>query len=97
MPTIKRLYAWANPAFVQGADWILNLNAPRHSRIRSLIAHAFTARRISGLEPAIAKIADELIDAGEGLQLLLWAVEGHVAREGRPGRRGRSTIDTRSD
>jgi cytochrome P450 len=53
----------ANPVFVQGMDWILNLNAPRHSRIRSLIAHAFTARRISGLEPAIAKIADELIDA----------------------------------
>ncbi|HUD37494.1 MAG TPA: cytochrome P450 [Streptosporangiaceae bacterium] len=52
-----------HPVFVQGMDWILNLNAPRHSRIRSLIAHAFTARRISGLEPAIAKIADVLIDA----------------------------------
>jgi cytochrome P450 len=36
--------------FVQGADWILNLNAPRHSRIRSLIARAFTAQRIAGLE-----------------------------------------------
>jgi cytochrome P450 len=52
----------ANPVFVQGADWILNLNAPRHSRIRSLIARAFTARRIAGLEPAIAKISDELLD-----------------------------------
>jgi len=56
--------AWqANPVFVQGADWILNLNAPRHSRIRSLIARAFTARRIAGLEPAIAKMAGELLDA----------------------------------
>jgi cytochrome P450 len=53
----------ANPVFVQGADWILNLNAPRHSRIRSLLARAFTARRIAGLEPAIAKMADELLDA----------------------------------
>jgi cytochrome P450 len=53
----------ANPVFVQGMDWILNLNAPRHSRIRSLMAHAFTPRRIAGLEPAIAKMADHLLDA----------------------------------
>jgi cytochrome P450 len=53
----------ANPVFVQGADWILNLNAPRHSRIRSLISRAFTPRRIAGLEPAIAKMADDLLDA----------------------------------
>ena len=53
----------ANPVFVQGADWILNLNPPQHSRIRSLIAHTFTARRIAGLEPAIVKMADDLLDA----------------------------------
>jgi cytochrome P450 len=53
----------SNPVFVQSADWILNLNAPRHSRIRSLIARTFTARRIAGLEPAIVKMADELLDA----------------------------------
>jgi len=52
-----------NPVFVQGTDWILNLNAPRHSRIRSLIARAFTARRVAGLEPAIARMADDLLDA----------------------------------
>jgi cytochrome P450 len=52
-----------NPVFVQGVDWILNLNAPRHSRIRRLMAHAFTARRIAGLESSIAKMADELLDA----------------------------------
>ena len=56
--------AWRqNPAFVQGADWILNLNPPRHSRIRSLMARAFTARRIAGLEPAITRMADDLLDA----------------------------------
>jgi cytochrome P450 len=53
----------ANPVFVQAADWILNLNAPRHSKIRSLMAKAFTPRRIGGLEPAIAKMADDLLDA----------------------------------
>ena len=56
--------AWReNPVFVQAADWILNLNGPRHSRIRSLIARAFTARRVAGLEPAIARLADGLLDA----------------------------------
>jgi cytochrome P450 len=59
----RDLPGWrADPVFIQGADWILNLNAPRHSRIRSLIAHAFTARRIAGLEPAIARMADDLLD-----------------------------------
>jgi cytochrome P450 len=52
-----------NPVFVQAADWILNLNAGKHARIRSLIGRAFTARRIAGLRPAIAKMADDLIDA----------------------------------
>jgi cytochrome P450 len=60
----KNFPGWrANPVFVQGMDWILNLNAPRHSRIRSLMAHAFTARRIAGLEPAIVRMADRLLDA----------------------------------
>ena len=52
-----------NPVFVQGADWILNLNAPRHARIRSLLARAFTARRVAGMRPAIEAMADELLDA----------------------------------
>lgn len=55
--------AWPeHPVFVQGMDWILNLNPPRHQRIRSLIAKTFTARRIAGLEPAIARITDGLLD-----------------------------------
>jgi cytochrome P450 len=53
----------AHPVFVQVADWLLNLNAPRHSRIRGLMARTFTARRIAGLEPAIAAMANELLDA----------------------------------
>jgi cytochrome P450 len=52
-----------HPVLVQGVDWILNLNEPRHSRIRRLIARAFTPRRVAGLEPAIARLADDLLDA----------------------------------
>jgi cytochrome P450 len=60
----KNFPAWrAHPVFVQGMDWILNLNGPRHSRIRSPMARAFTARRIAALEPVIARMADELLDA----------------------------------
>ena len=53
----------ANPVFVQAMDWMLNINGPKHARIRSLIARVFTARRVAGLEPAIARMADELLDA----------------------------------
>jgi cytochrome P450 len=60
----KNFTGWRdNPVFVQGADWILNLNGPRHARIRSLIARAFTARRVAALEPAIEKLTDDLLDA----------------------------------
>jgi cytochrome P450 len=52
----------SQPVFVQGADWILNLSGAKHARIRSLIARAFTARRIAGLEPAIAAMAAGLLD-----------------------------------
>jgi cytochrome P450 len=52
-----------HPAYVQVADWLLNVNEPRHARIRSPLARAFTARRVAGLEPAIAKMTDELLDA----------------------------------
>jgi cytochrome P450 len=41
---------------------ILNLNAPEHARIRSLISRAFTHRRVAGLEPAIARMTGQLLD-----------------------------------
>ena len=63
--------AWReHPALVQTSEWILGLNPPEHTRIRSLMARAFTPRRIAGLETAIAGIADDLLDgmarAGRG-------------------------------
>jgi cytochrome P450 len=53
----------SQPVLVQGADWLLNTDGPKHARIRSLIARTFTARRVAELEPAIAAIADGLLDA----------------------------------
>ncbi|HLX50140.1 MAG TPA: cytochrome P450 [Streptosporangiaceae bacterium] len=52
----------AEPVFIQCVDWILSLNEPRHPRIRSVIARAFTPRRIASLEPAITAIVDELLN-----------------------------------
>jgi cytochrome P450 len=39
------------------------MNGPRHARIRSVIARAFTPRRVAALEPAIARLTDGLLDA----------------------------------
>jgi cytochrome P450 len=52
-----------HPVLVQGADWLLNINGAKHARIRSLIGRAFTPRRVTGLQPAIETMADELLDA----------------------------------
>lgn len=42
---------------------ILNLNPPEHARIRSMVSRAFTPRRIAGLQPAIERMTDRLLDA----------------------------------
>ena len=49
---------------------ILTTNPPDHRRVRSLINSAFTQRRIAGMESAIARMSDALLDElavlGEG-------------------------------
>jgi cytochrome P450 len=52
----------SQPVLVQAADWLLNTSGPKHARIRSLIARAFTSRRVAGLQPAIEAMADDLLD-----------------------------------
>src|SRR5215475_2541696 len=42
---------------------MLNMDPPEHSRIRRLLAPAFTTRAIERLRPRIQQIADELVDA----------------------------------
>ncbi len=47
------------PAF---SRHMLNVDPPDHSRLRKLVAKAFVPTRVATLEPAIAALADELLD-----------------------------------
>ena len=42
---------------------MLELEPPRHTRLRSLVLRAFTSRRIAALQPEIATLSHQLIDA----------------------------------
>lgn len=42
---------------------MLELEPPRHTRLRGLVLRAFTSRRIAALEPQIAALTHDLIDA----------------------------------
>lgn len=42
---------------------MLELEPPRHTRLRSLVLRAFTSRRIAALAPEIAQLSHDLIDA----------------------------------
>jgi len=41
---------------------LLNLDPPDHTRLRRLVSHAFTSRRIADLEPRIHDLANRLLD-----------------------------------
>jgi cytochrome P450 len=43
-------------------NWMLSKDAPDHTRIRSLVNKAFTARRVEGLRDHIQEVVDELLD-----------------------------------
>lgn len=63
----------ANPA-ARSASWLfadepfhlqhhmLRSDPPRHTHIRRIVSHAFTARQVAGLRPRIEQIAHELVD-----------------------------------
>jgi cytochrome P450 len=44
-------------------NWMLSKDAPDHTRIRSLVNKAFTARRVEALRQHIQDMADDLLDA----------------------------------
>jgi cytochrome P450 len=48
---------------VFAAGSINGLDPPEHTRLRKLVASAFTARRVEALRPRVAIIVEELIDA----------------------------------
>jgi cytochrome P450 len=50
---------WCNRFFAQ---WMVFSDPPRHTRLRTLAAKAFTRQMVYDLEPFIKRVADELID-----------------------------------
>ena len=55
--------AWREePIWQYSVETLLFMNPPAHTRIRKLVSHAFTAKRIEGLKPRIFAITDGLID-----------------------------------
>lgn len=51
------------PFYAVEAHSMLELEPPRHTRLRGLVLRAFTTRRIKALAPEIAALTDDLIDA----------------------------------
>ncbi|MBF8184940.1 cytochrome P450 [Nonomuraea sp. K274] len=43
-------------------DSLLDMDAPRHTRIRNIASRAFTRRRIEAMRPGIQKVVDRLLD-----------------------------------
>ena len=61
--TPRAVPAHLAPFYAVEAHSMLELEAPRHTRLRSLVLRAFTSRRIAGLGPEVATLAHQLIDA----------------------------------
>lgn len=51
------------PFYAVEAHSMLELEPPRHTRLRSLVLRAFTTRRIAALQPEIDTLTHQLIDA----------------------------------
>src|SRR5439155_9379380 len=51
-----------------GHDWLIFADPPRHTKLRALIAQAFTPRSVANLEPRIRELSRGLLDrtAGRG-------------------------------
>ncbi len=62
LPVPERL----KPFFDVEAHSMLELEPPRHTRLRSLVLRAFTSRRIAGLAPEITQLTHDLIDRFPG-------------------------------
>ena len=51
------------PFYAVEAHSMLELEPPRHTRLRGLVLRAFTSRRIAGLQPELEALSHQLIDA----------------------------------
>jgi cytochrome P450 len=62
-PTLPDIPAHLAPFYAVEAHSMLELEPPRHTRLRGLVLRAFTSRRIAALAPEIATLSHALIDA----------------------------------
>jgi hypothetical protein len=60
--TLMRNALGPGPLFDSLSKWILYLDPPDHTRIRSLVMRAFTPRAVSRLRALIQTLVDELVD-----------------------------------
>jgi cytochrome P450 len=72
-PRFSRALAVSSARAQQGFEALAGssingIDPPEHTRLRKLVASAFTARRVEALRPRVAVIVDELIDALLGQQ-----------------------------
>jgi cytochrome P450 len=51
-----------HPSLVSLTRSVLDTNPPDHTRMRDVLARAFTARRVNALEPVVEQLAKELLD-----------------------------------
>jgi len=54
------------PFYAVEAHSMLELEAPRHTRLRGLVLRAFTSRRIGAMAPEIVTLCHQLVDAFDG-------------------------------
>ncbi|WP_397545405.1 cytochrome P450 [Saccharopolyspora gloriosae] len=49
---------------------LVRMDPPEHNKLRKLVSHAFTPKVVAGLEPRIAELTGELLDAVDGADRL---------------------------